>query len=81
MARKARANGAGAAIPNHPTDAVEDLLTTCEDLLSESGEARGTALAEEVVDHFAEFDRDQRRRFFLALANRFGPDKDLVSSC
>jgi len=46
----------------------------CEALLSGRGEASGTALAREVLESYARLDEAGRLAFFVALAERFGPD-------
>jgi malonyl-CoA decarboxylase len=48
----------------------------CRALLSEKGEASGTALAREVVNHYRAMDNDERLAFFEMLYARFGPDEE-----
>ena len=53
----------------------ESLAELCEQLLTGRGEASGVALAEEILDKYAELTTGPRIAFFEALANRFGPDR------
>ena len=53
----------------------ESLAELCEELLTGRGEASGVALAEEILDKYAELTTGPRIAFFEALANRFGPDR------
>ena len=53
----------------------ESLVDMCEELVSVRGEASGTALARDVLAHFAELTTGPRIAFFEALAHRFGPDE------
>src|SRR6516165_461584 len=65
-----------------PTDQkpdADDLIELCEALLSGRGEASGTAMAREVLDHYQDLDATERRAFFHALARNFGPDRDKVN--
>src|SRR5579863_10319164 len=55
------------------------LIELCEALLSGRGEASGTAMASEVLDRYRDLDADQRRAFFTALSQKFGPDRDKVN--
>src|SRR5262245_45078639 len=60
-----------------PTDEKPDadgLLELCEALLSGRGEASGTAMAREVLDHYQDLDTDGRLTFFQALVRDFWPD-------
>src|SRR6266852_9441198 len=60
-----------------PTDEKPDadsLIELCEALLSGRGEASGTAMAREVLDHYQDLDTDGRLTFFQALVRGFGPD-------
>ena len=67
------------AIPaGRPVD--EELSGLCDDLLSESGEAFGTALAQEVVQRFEQLDTAARALFFRELLTTFGSNRDEVSS-
>src|SRR6201997_5438935 len=65
-----------------PDDGKEDaagLIELCEALLSGRGEASGTAMAREVLDSYHDLDVAERRAFFHALAQNFGPDQDKVN--
>src|SRR5712664_5031769 len=54
---------------------ASDLIELCEALLSGRGEASGTAMAREVLDHYQDLDTDGRLTFFKALVRDFGPDR------
>jgi malonyl-CoA decarboxylase len=61
-----------------PTDDAPDadgLAGLCEALLSGRGEASGTAMAREVLDHYQDLDAVGRLTFFRALVRDFGPDR------
>src|ERR1700761_3744041 len=58
---------------------ADGLIELCEALLSGRGEASGTAMASEVLDGYHDLDADERRAFFHALAQNFGPDRDKVN--
>jgi malonyl-CoA decarboxylase len=61
-----------------PTDEKPDadgLAELCEALLSGRGEASGTAMAREVLDHYQDLDTGGRLTFFQALVRDFGPDR------
>src|SRR5215467_4162854 len=61
-----------------PTDQkpdADDLIELCEALLSGRGEASGTAMAREVLDHYQDLDSDDRLTFFKGLVRDFGPDR------
>src|SRR5579859_535660 len=58
---------------------ADGLIELCEALLSGRGEASGTAMASEVLDRYRDLDVDQRRAFFSALSQKFGPDRDKVN--
>jgi malonyl-CoA decarboxylase len=55
------------------------LIQLCEALLSGRGEASGTALAREVLDHYRDLDAAGRRTFFEALVRDFGPDRERLA--
>ena len=59
-------------------DAAE-LMELCEALLSGRGEASGTAMARDVLDHYQDLDAAGRLTFFEALARDFGPDREKLS--
>jgi malonyl-CoA decarboxylase len=50
----------------------------CLALLSEKGEASGTALARELVIQYEGMTSDERIAFFEMLFGRFGPDEDAI---
>jgi malonyl-CoA decarboxylase len=61
---------------NHKsTTGIESL---CRALLSERGEASGTALAREVVNHYQGMTGEQRIAFFEMLYTGFGPDEEAI---
>src|SRR5690242_13550138 len=55
------------------------LVELCEALLSGRGEASGTAMAREVLDHYGDLDAAGRRTFFEALVRDFGPDREKLA--
>ena len=57
-----------------------DLPDLCRALLSQRGEASGTALAREVMDGYQALDAEGRLRFFSLLDTDFGPDHARVSA-
>src|SRR5690348_3875068 len=60
-----------------PTDEKPDasgLIELCESLLSGRGEASGTAMAREVLDHYQDLDAEEQLYFFKGLVRDFGPD-------
>ena len=60
--------------------APETLIELGDELLSGRGEASGVALAGLLLDGYAAAPADARLAFLLALANRFGPDRDRVEA-
>ncbi len=50
----------------------------CRDLLSQRGEALGTALARDVVQAYEAMDAEGKARFFELLYAEFGPDSEAV---
>src|ERR1700758_5179045 len=58
---------------------ADGLIELCEALLSGRRDASGTAMASEVLDRYRDLDADQRRAFFTALSQKFGPDRDKVN--
>jgi len=60
-------------------NAIETARRLCADLLSEHGEASGTALAREVVDLYRGLDRDGRIAFLDMLNDSFACDTDALS--
>ena len=57
-----------------------NLAQLCEDLLSGRGEASGVALAREILSRYGELKTGPRIAFFEALASRFGPDRNRLST-
>src|SRR6202047_1231448 len=55
------------------------LIELCEALLSGRGEASGTAMAREVLDHYRHLDEAGRLEFFETLARHFGPDRERLA--
>src|SRR5690349_11608384 len=58
-----------------PPDGPESLLELCEALLSSRGEASGQAMADQILNAWQVLTPDNRRRFLIALAEGFGPDR------
>src|SRR5712675_2408310 len=56
-----------------------DLIELCEALLSGRGEASGTAMAREVLDHYHSLDEAGRLAFFETLTRDFGPDREKLA--
>src|SRR3981081_4772449 len=56
-----------------------DLIELCEALLSGRGEASGTAMAREVLDHYGNLDEAGRLSFFETLTRDFGPDREKLA--
>jgi malonyl-CoA decarboxylase len=63
------------ASPSEEKPDADGLAELCEALLSGRGEASGTAMAREVLDHYQDLDTDGRLAFFKALVRDFGPDR------
>jgi malonyl-CoA decarboxylase len=63
------------ASPSDEKPDADGLAELCEALLSGRGEASGTAMAREVLDHYQDLDTDGRLTFFKALVRDFGPDR------
>src|SRR6202048_764050 len=55
------------------------LIEQCEALLSGRGEASGTAMAREVLDHYRHLDEAGRLECFDTLARHFGPDRERLA--
>jgi malonyl-CoA decarboxylase len=55
-----------------------DVRGLCRDLLSEKGEASGTAIARDVVDAYQEMSAAEKLDFFRLLATEFSPDVEEV---
>ena len=58
---------------------ADGLIELCEALLSGRGEASGTAMAREVLDHYHDLDDEARLSFFKKLVRDFGPDRDKLA--
>jgi len=63
------------AAPSDEKPDADGLVELCEALLSGRGEASGTAMAREVLDHYQDLDTGGRLTFFQALVRDFGPDR------
>lgn len=57
---------------------VSNIEQLCRALLSEKGEASGTALAREVIIQYDAMDADKRHEFFEMLFTAFGPDDEAI---
>ena len=55
-----------------------DIESLCSDLLSESGEAVGTALARDVVERYEAMDETRKLGFFTLLGMEFSPDVETI---
>src|SRR5262249_20902202 len=58
----------------------ENLAQLCEGLLAGRGSASGVALAREILSRYSDLKTGPRIAFFEALAIRFGPDRNRLSS-
>src|SRR5215472_10851108 len=67
------------ARPSTDGQDAEGLVELCEALLSGRGEASGTAMAREVLDHYHDLDDEGRLSFFRKLVRDFGPDRDKLA--
>jgi malonyl-CoA decarboxylase len=63
-----------------PRDPVRELVGICEDLLSQKGEACGTALAKEALDRLKILVEEDRYRFFHQISEQFAPNQVEVAS-
>ncbi|MBI3453296.1 MAG: malonyl-CoA decarboxylase [Rhodospirillales bacterium] len=70
----------GRALLGLPDDAdpVDLAGSLCAKLVSERGEASGTALAREIVARYERMDEAGRLRFLAILATRYAPDPDAI---
>jgi malonyl-CoA decarboxylase len=66
-------------LPDATRDVDADLATLGEVLLSRRGEASGVAIAERLLNAYAEANEDRRIHFLRSLADRFGPDVEQVT--
>ena len=64
-----------AGSPGSRTDANE-ILELCEALLSNRGEASGSAIGRELLDRYRDLDVDGRISFFQFLSRNYGPDRE-----
>jgi len=67
------------ARPSMDGQDADGLIELCEALLSGRGEASGTAMAREVLDHYHDLDDEARLFFFKKLVRDFGPDRDKLA--
>jgi malonyl-CoA decarboxylase len=67
------------ARPSTDEQDADGLIELCEALLSGRGEASGTAMAREVLDHYHDLDDHGRLSFFKKLVRDFGPDRDRLA--
>jgi malonyl-CoA decarboxylase len=65
--------------PSSDGQDADGLIELCEALLSGRGEASGTAMAREVLDHYHDLDAEGRLSFFKKLVRDFGPDRDRLA--
>ncbi|MBL4615088.1 MAG: malonyl-CoA decarboxylase [Magnetovibrio sp.] len=56
-----------------------DINTLCADLITQKGEALGTALACAVVDAYRDCDEDQKRTFFTTLLTDFDVNQQVLN--
>jgi malonyl-CoA decarboxylase len=63
---------------NSRTKAKTDIFQLCKDLLSEKGEALGTALACSVMDAYKQLGDEARLTFFHMLRDEFEPDQVIL---
>lgn len=62
----------------HGREREKGMMALCRDLLSQKGEASGTALAREVVNAYQAMDEKGRLAFFEFLATELGPDSEVL---
>jgi malonyl-CoA decarboxylase len=60
--------------PRENGDPIATMATLCDTLLSSRGEASGMALAQDILNRWQGYSRDQQRSFMGMLLDRFGPD-------
>lgn len=56
------------------------LADRCAELLAQSGEASGIALARDILDRYAMLDGECRKKFFATIAGRFGVDAEALAA-
>ena len=66
----------GGAVPILKREQRLSIQDLCHQLLSQKGEAMGTALAREVMEAYSRLDDEERNRFFAFLQDEFEPDPD-----
>jgi malonyl-CoA decarboxylase len=64
--------------PKDADRSAEPLIETCRALVAGQGEASGMALAAEILRRYHALDPSDHARFFRALADEFGPDRERV---
>lgn len=62
-----------------PQEPFEQLRAMCKDLVSQKGEARGTAAAREVVRLWENLSAEDHLRFFHMMQNEFSADRNKVT--
>src|SRR5215510_12757730 len=65
--------------PSDEKPDADGLIDLCKALLSGRGEASGTAMAREVLDHYHDLDAEGRLAFFKTLVRDFGPDHEKLA--
>ncbi|AXV18226.1 MCD, Malonyl-CoA decarboxylase MCD (plasmid) [Neorhizobium sp. SOG26] len=60
--------------PRETDDPIATVSALCDTLLSSRGEASGMALAQDILNRWQGFSREQQRDFMVMLLERFGPD-------
>ncbi len=61
-------------------EAAKDIRTLARALISSRGEAAGVAIARQVLDRYKALKDEERRTFFVFLAEEMQPDRTLVSA-
>ena len=59
-----------------PRPDANEILELCEALLSNRGEASGSAIGRELLDRYRDLDVEGRISFFQALSRDYGPDRE-----
>ncbi|WP_016906176.1 malonyl-CoA decarboxylase domain-containing protein [Streptomyces xiaopingdaonensis] len=70
----------GAPEPGEPDSALEQLIASCEVLMSDVGEASMRAVAARALAAYGELDDDGRRAFFAHVTRTYDVDADQVRS-
>ena len=68
----------GRSLLGRRDDGPPDVPELCRDLLSEKGEASGTAIARDIVAAYQCMSGEEKLDFFTLLATEFSPDADTV---